>query len=101
MEITAKNPWVPFLGFGIFWVINMYFVYAGTESIKWLETWSAPILIIIGFVLLGWAINVGGGLGPVLDRAGRFSEPTATVQTVGAEGAVLKVNCPSPLVHGI
>ena len=37
-----------FIGFGIFWLINIYFIWKGTESIKWLEDWSAPILILIG-----------------------------------------------------
>ena len=91
-KVIEANAWVPFLGFGLFWLINMYFVYAGTESIKWLENWSAPILLIIGFVLLGWAISVGGGLGPVLDRAGKFSESAAVVRSVDAEGAHLKLN---------
>ncbi len=33
-----------FVSFAVFWVINLYFVWAGTESIKWLETVSAPFL---------------------------------------------------------
>ena len=28
-----------YLCFLLFWCINIYFVWAGTESIKWLETW--------------------------------------------------------------
>ena len=92
LQITTAHPWVPFLGFGLFWVINMYFVYAGTESIKWLENWSAPILLVIGFVLLAWAISVGGGLTPVLERANKFSEPAAVVQSIDAGGATLKLN---------
>nr|MDJ0646998.1 cytosine permease [Flavobacteriaceae bacterium] len=43
-----------FVGFVVFWVINMYFIWKGTESIKWLETYSAPILILIGLVLIYW-----------------------------------------------
>ena len=32
--------------------MNLYFVWAGTESIKWLETLSAPFLIVTGLALL-------------------------------------------------
>ena len=35
-----------FICFGIFWFINMFFIWKGTESIKWLEEYSAPILIV-------------------------------------------------------
>jgi len=58
-----------FLGFFIFWLINVYFVWAGTESIKWLETVSAPFLIAVGLALLWWATHRVGGLGTVLARS--------------------------------
>ena len=54
------------LGFGIFWLINLYFVYAGTESIKWLETLSAPFLLVVGLGLLWWAADSVGGFGALL-----------------------------------
>ena len=54
------------LGFGIFWLINLYFVWAGTESIKWLETLSAPFLIVVGLGLLWWAADSVGGFGALL-----------------------------------
>ena len=91
-EVTAAYPWLSFLGFFIFWLLNMYFVYAGTESIKWLENWSAPILLLMGALLLYWAVSAGGGIGAVLDQAGRFSEPAASVKEVNAEGATLHFN---------
>ena len=53
-------------GFLIFWVINFYFVWYGTESIKWLETVSAPLLIVAGLALLWWAAAKVGGMGPML-----------------------------------
>ena len=55
-----------YIGFGVFWLMNLYFVYAGTESIRWLETISAPFLIVVGLGLLWWAIDKVGGLGPIL-----------------------------------
>ena len=58
-----------YLSFMLFWFINLYFVWAGTESIKWLETLSAPILIFLGIWLLFWAASKVGGLGTLLREA--------------------------------
>ncbi len=55
-----------YVAFLIFWAVNVYFVWAGTESIKWLETFSAPLLIVAGLALLWWAGSAAGGLGTVL-----------------------------------
>ncbi|MBI4420283.1 MAG: NCS1 family nucleobase:cation symporter-1 [Gemmatimonadetes bacterium] len=64
-----------FLGFFGFWLINMYFVWAGTESIKWMETLSAPFLIAIGLALLFWGTTRVGGLGTLLLQADALGRP--------------------------
>ena len=56
-----------FIGFAIFWAINVFFIVRGTESIKFLETWAAPFLIAMGLALLGWGISRTDGLGAMLD----------------------------------
>ncbi|MFQ5568325.1 MAG: NCS1 family nucleobase:cation symporter-1 [Rhodothermales bacterium] len=58
-----------YLCFLLFWCINMYFVWAGTESIKWLETLAAPFLIVMGLALLFWAIAKVGSLGAILEQS--------------------------------
>lgn len=58
-----------YLGFLLFWVINMYFVWAGTETIKWMETVAAPFLLIMGIVLLFWAASKVGGIGTILQQS--------------------------------
>ncbi len=58
--------WLSFAGF---WLINVVFVWRGTESIKWLENFAAPFLILVGLVLLGWAIHAGDGLWPLLSHS--------------------------------
>jgi NCS1 family nucleobase:cation symporter-1 len=63
------GQWV---SFAIFWVMNVYFIIKGTESIRWLESLSAPFLIIVGLALLLWAYNRGGGWGPILSQPGKF-----------------------------
>lgn len=66
-----------FMGYGIsyylsflaFWFINLYFVWAGTESIKWLETLAAPFLLVVGILLLAWASAKVGGIGTILSKS--------------------------------
>ncbi len=66
-----------FVSFGIFWFINMFFIWKGTESIKWLEEYSAPILIIMGLVLIGWGIQKADGFGIVLEQSKQLEKPVA------------------------
>lgn len=58
--------WLAFLGF---WLLNVVFVWKGTESIKWLENFAAPFLVVVGLALLGWAIGRAGGLGVILAQS--------------------------------
>jgi NCS1 family nucleobase:cation symporter-1 len=61
-----------FLCFLAFWGLHLYFIKHGTESIRWLETWSAPFLLAMGFALLGWAWVKAGGFGPMLSTPSQF-----------------------------
>ncbi|MDT7831013.1 NCS1 family nucleobase:cation symporter-1 [Flavobacteriaceae bacterium S356] len=68
-----------FVGFGIFWVINMYFIWRGTESIKWLETFSAPILVIMGLVLIYWSYAKADGFSVVLEQGKQLQHTAAKI----------------------
>ena len=63
-----------YLGFLLFWAVNLWFVWAGTESIKWMETLSAPFLIAAGLALLAWAVGKVGGLGVILGQSAALSQ---------------------------
>ena len=71
---VAGGVWI---SFGIFWLANMYFVVRGTESIKWLESYAAPFLLLSGLLLLLWAMNKAGGLGPMLSQPSKFESNAA------------------------
>ncbi len=43
------------IGFFIFWAMNIAVVIKGSESIKWMETMAAPLLLVVGLGLLFWA----------------------------------------------
>jgi cytosine/uracil/thiamine/allantoin permease len=83
-----------FTGFIIFWFINMFFVWKGTESIRVLETLAAPILVLIGVLMLWWGVSNAGGLSNVLNSSNEFSKPavvlTATGDTLTAKFNLLK-----------
>ena len=55
MTALGLTPWqgVCFL---LFWATNVYFIWNGINSIKWLESWAAPFLIAAGLALLAWAM---------------------------------------------
>src|SRR5437016_3671500 len=58
-----------FLGF---WAINMFVVYKGIESIRFLLNIKAPLLIALGLLLLAWAYRNAGGFGPILAQPSAF-----------------------------
>ena len=57
----------------------MFFIWKGTESIKWLEEYSAPILIVMGLLLIGWGYNNAGGFGIVLEQGKQLEKPVAEI----------------------
>ncbi|WP_018249258.1 NCS1 family nucleobase:cation symporter-1 [Orenia marismortui] len=44
--------WVSFL---IFWALNVWIAYKGPETIKFMESWGAPILGFLSLSLMAWA----------------------------------------------
>lgn len=70
-----------FICFGIFWLLNMIFIWKGTDSIKWLEEYSAPILVIMGLLLIGWGMNKAGGFRIVLEQSSQLEKPVAQIYT--------------------
>ena len=73
--VTAVGITVPqLLAFAAFWAVNMAVIFAGIDSIRLLLDVKAPLLIVLGLVLLGWAGHTYG-LGATFGHASRF--PTA------------------------
>ncbi|PCI31936.1 MAG: nitrate reductase [Alphaproteobacteria bacterium] len=60
------------LSFLAFWSIHLFFIKNGTESIRWLETFAAPFLILMGLALLAWAYVQAGGFGAMLSTPSQF-----------------------------
>ena len=58
--------------FMFFWVINMWVIYRGIDTIRWLLNIKAPLLIALGLLLLWWAYRTAGGFGPILSQPSQF-----------------------------
>ena len=58
--------------FLLFWAIQFWYIFHGMESIRKLETYTAPLKIVICFVLLAWVYNKAGGFGPIWDQPSQF-----------------------------
>ena len=69
---TAHMPsvlWASFLGF---WLLNMYVVWRGVESIRFLQSFSAPFMLVMSLTLLFWMRHKAGGFGPMLSAPSHF-----------------------------
>jgi NCS1 family nucleobase:cation symporter-1 len=58
--------------FMAFWLINLLVILKGIEYIRFLQGISAPVLLSVGLLLLGWAYKAAGGFGPMLSAPSRF-----------------------------
>ena len=63
---------MPFLCFMAFWCMNMYFIWQGIGSIKWLESFCTPFLILGGLALLYWAYSNGDHLVKIFQTPSQF-----------------------------
>jgi len=66
-------PYSTAICFLAFWFINLAVVLKGIEYIRFLQGVSAPILLAVGLLLLGWAYHAAGGFGSMLSAPSRFA----------------------------
>ena len=67
-------PMICFLGF---WLLNMFVVYLGVDSIKKLLLFKAVFLPAAALALLVWAITAVNGLGHILKQPSKFSDSSS------------------------
>ncbi len=74
-RIDGLDITLPQLGcFVAFWLINVLVVWNGIDTIRVLLNIKAPLLIILGLLLLGWAYVQADGFGPMLTQPSQFEE---------------------------
>ncbi len=66
--------WTCFLGF---WLLNMVVVWRGVESIRFLQSFSAPFLLVMSLTLLAYMTHKAGGFGPMLAAPSKFKSTGA------------------------
>src|ERR1700734_3783975 len=69
---TAAMPWVLWTCFLGFWLLNMAAGGEGGGSIRFLQSFSAPLLLMMSLGLLFWMVHKAGGLGPMLAAPSAF-----------------------------
>jgi NCS1 family nucleobase:cation symporter-1 len=62
----------PAICFLLFWLLNMFIVYLGVESIRKLLVFKAIFLPVAALALFFWAITAAKGLGPILSQPSKF-----------------------------
>lgn len=67
----------PAIFFFLFWLLNMWVVYLGVDSIRKLLVFKAIFLPVAALALLFWAINASNGLGPILSEPSKFESSSA------------------------
>ncbi|MDD3445214.1 MAG: NCS1 family nucleobase:cation symporter-1 [Zavarzinia sp.] len=79
---SLDGPAVPGLGIGIgqllsflaFWGIQFLFINKNLDNIRKLETWTAPLKIVVCALMVWWALDVTGGLGPVFETTPKATD---------------------------
>jgi len=66
---SGAGIWICFFGF---WLMNMWVVWKGIDTIRILEGVGAPFLLIVGLALLWFTVSKAGGFGPVLSSPSKF-----------------------------
>ncbi len=64
----------PFICFLLFWLLNMFIVYLGVESIRKLLVFKAIFLPVAALALLYWALSSTNGLGSILQQPSKFND---------------------------
>ena len=69
---AANLPDSSWFCFFFFWGVNMFVIWRGIETIKFLEGIGAPFMLLVGLSLLFWVTRKAGGMGPVLHTPSKF-----------------------------
>ncbi len=66
---NPSGVWICFAGF---WLLHVIVIMLGIRTIRFLQSVTAPFLLIIGVALLDWAVMKAGGFGAMLSAPSKF-----------------------------
>ncbi|HEX4275020.1 MAG TPA: NCS1 family nucleobase:cation symporter-1 [Bryobacteraceae bacterium] len=69
---AATHPAIIWLCFFAFWLLNVFVIWKGIDTIRVLEGIGAPVMLAMGVLLLWWVTRKAGGFGPVLSAPSKF-----------------------------
>lgn len=69
---TETAPWTVWACFLGFWLLNMVVIWRGVDSIRFLQGFSAPFMVVMSLSLLVYALVKAGGFGPVFSQPSQF-----------------------------
>ena len=64
---------IPLCCFALFWLLNMFIIYLGVDSIRRLLVFKAIFLPLAAVALFAWAVVAAKGLGPILSTPSKFN----------------------------
>lgn len=70
---TTHTPWLVPVCFLAFWLLNMAVVWRGVDTIRRLQSFSVPFMLLMSGLLLGFMLHKAGGFGPMLAAPSRFT----------------------------
>ncbi len=56
------------IGFLVFWALNIWIIFHGIEAVRRFEAWAGPSVLALGIGLLIWAYTAAHGFGPILTQ---------------------------------
>ncbi|MFG3051990.1 NCS1 family nucleobase:cation symporter-1 [Kitasatospora sp. NPDC048239] len=62
------HPWTLWLSFLLFWAVQMAIIHRGMDTLRRVENWAAPFVIVGAVALLVWIAVKAGGLGTLLSQ---------------------------------
>jgi NCS1 family nucleobase:cation symporter-1 len=68
----AGNAGVLWGSFLVFWLLNMFVVWRGVESIRHLQAFGAPFMFVMAALLLIWIRSKAGSFGTMLSTPSQF-----------------------------
>lgn len=78
----SSGMWISII---LFWALSFTVVRHGINTIRRFEVWAGPMVLVVMTILVVWAINASGGLGPVFDSS---HASHATVSSFVAYGLI-------------
>jgi NCS1 family nucleobase:cation symporter-1 len=65
-------PWTQWLSFAVFWLLNIYIILRGMDTLRRFENWAAPFVLVVALFLLVWMVSKAHGFGPILHQPSKL-----------------------------